>query len=159
MKTIKFLLPLFVLGMLNSCDVETPTRAAKYNDKIITETDKISSEYDKIVDTYNEAENYEEVRIVIDIVKEKAEKSIKTLKAIGDFYEDNNLNEAGIQYIEKLSENCDLFHESLDMEEADNLGDAYDALDDKINNNATPAYDNLVDVQIKFAADHDITLE
>lgn len=159
MTTFKILVPIFLLGILNSCDVETPLRAAKYNDKIITETDKATAEYDKIMTTYNNSDSYEEVHIVIDEAKETAKQSIKTIQALGDFYEDNTLNEAGINYIEKISETCDLFHQSLDMEEAEDTGAEYDALDEKINSHTDVAHQNLMDTQIIFAVKHDYELK
>jgi len=159
MKTIKFLLPLFIFGALTSCDIETPEKGITYNDTIIKITDDLDTEYYDLIDLYAEGDDYSELYDGVNKLRTKAESTKKELNDLGDFYGDASFLNTSVAYTDVIISNCDHLTEIFELEEAGDDGDRYNELFDIVDDAHDNSVDDMISVQEKFAKDHSFTIE
>ena len=116
MKNLTFLLPLFLLGLLSSCDVDTPEKAGDYNDLIVSKTDKIIAIYEtelllsfdefipeEMEKKYNELEKY-------------VESTSKELEEIEPYFGDASLIDDAKNLVNAYKKSLPLYKEKVQLE-------------------------------------------
>lgn len=164
MKKLIYLLPLFLLGFMTSCDIDTPEKAADYYDVIIKKTNPLITEYEnELIESFSDFVP-EEMEEKYDAFEAYVEKTAKELDEIEPYCGDETLINDAKALLAAYKETLPLYKEKVEIEslatadytdaKAEKSGDLMDEIDEILNE----ANDKFRETTHKFGEEHDFTI-
>ena len=160
MKKLTFLLPLFLLGMFSSCDIDTPEKAADYYDVIIKKTNKLITVYEnELLESFSDfvpAEMEEKYNNLEKYVNETS----KELEAIEPYCGDAKLIDDAKALLAAYTKALPLYKEKVELESVETIdytneiADQSVALSDEIDEMLNAANDKFRATTKEFGKEH-----
>jgi hypothetical protein len=168
MKKLKFILPIFLLGLIASCD--TPEQAATYNDEVVTITDQATTIFDASVTEMEDVEEITESTITEyknkTVAHQEKLAELKTeMEGKDDYYGDASLRDVGIQYIADVNALLDYHIEIANFnyimldDMSDETYEEFELSYEEYEELLEKTQDSFISTQKEFAKEHGITLE
>ncbi len=164
MKKLTFLFPLFLLGFLTSCDVDTPEKAANYYDTIIKKTNPLITTYENdLIESFADFVP-EEMEEKYDALETYVEKTAKELDELEAYHGDETLLNDAKALLAAYKKTLPLYKEKVEIEslstanytdaKADKSAELMDEIDDILNE----ANDKFRETTHKFGEEHNFPI-